>query len=855
MARELLEGKKVAEVVFASCVCLGGSMASSFVRDLKIAVRQLSKSPGFTAIAILMLALGIGATTAIFSIVEAVLLRPLPFPDPSRLMVLADVLHGADIGGNGENGVTAPDIRNYTRDTHSFSSLGGYKTTTMELGGVGEPAMVVMSRMSGGVFPALGVQPLMGRVFTQEEDDQRQLVAVLSYSTWQSRFHGDAEVLGKKILIDRRPYVVVGVMPREFEFPLAPGHLNRTEVWIPVSFEPMELTVGAASWEFHMVGRLKPRVRTAEAAVDASRVAAETVRNYPAFMAGFNMHPVVRRLDEETVEEARPLVRTLFFAVAVVLLIACANLAGLLLVRAIRRRREIAVRLALGASASALLWQAVLESLLLSLAGGLVGLALAGLALRVGVKLLPETLPRINEIGLDWGVVGFALLLALVTGVVCGLAPAFAAIRTNVNDSLKEGGRTGSSGGAHARLRSALVIAEMAVALVLLTASGLLLRSFEKMREVDLGFCPNHALAAGYDLPVKQYGTQTAVDGFNHELLRRLRQLPGVESVGLSDFLPASRNEMNSAFTAEGCMLSQGANIDLATVIHVDGDYFRAMGVPLLKGRLFTEDDKAGSQLVAIVGKKLADRSWPGQDPVGKRIRLGTQAMKTPWAVVVGEVADVKSGSPDQPMKQQYYTTVDQWEEMVGVLGMPQDLNGNGGYISVRTAMAPEEMEDTLRTTVRSIDAQLPLNQVQTMEETISESEAPRRFNTALISSFAAIAIVLAALGIYSVVAFSVALRVQEMAIRMAMGAQRLGIVRLVMASGVKLAAMGCGIGLVGAVGASYLLRSFLFGVSALDPLVLGLAAVMLLVLALVASLLPARRASTIEPVQVLRGE
>ena len=347
----------------------------SLARDLKIAVRHLLKSPGFAAIAILMLALGIGATTAIFSIVESVLMRPLPFPESDRLMVLADIIQGAEVGGNGEAGVTVPDIRNYTRDTHSFTSLGGYQGTGFELSGLGEPAILNSTRMTGGIFPALGVQPMLGRVFTQQEDDQKQQVAVLSYATWQSRFHGDRNIVGQKILLDRKPYIVIGVMPRNFEFPLVPGHLNRSELWVPMSFTEQELSQNSASnWSYQMVGRLKPGVTPAQAVMDAKTVAAETMRNYPAYMAGFTMHPVVRPLHEETIEQARPLVRTLFLAVVVVLLIACANLAGLLLVRAIRRRREVAVRMALGANASALLRQALLESLVLSITGGILGL-------------------------------------------------------------------------------------------------------------------------------------------------------------------------------------------------------------------------------------------------------------------------------------------------------------------------------------------------------------------------------------------------------------------------------------------------------------------------------------------------
>jgi putative ABC transport system permease protein len=827
----------------------------SLYRDLKIAVRHLAKSPGFAVTAVLMLALGIGATTAIFSIVEGVLLRPLPFPESDRLMVLADILAGAQVGDNGEAGVTVQDIRNYVRDTHSFSSLGGYDGASYELSGTGDPAILNAERMTGGVFPALGVQPLLGRYFTQAEDDQQQQVAVLSYATWQSRFQSDQNILGKKILLDRKPYVIIGVMPRNFEFPLVPGHLNRRELWVPMSFTEGELApTSGANWSYNMVGRLKPGVTAAQAVIDADRVAKETVRNYPAFMAGLSIRPVVRPLHEETVEQARPLVRTLFLAVAVVLLIACANLAGLLLVRAIRSKREIAVRLALGASARALLWQTILESLVLSVAGGLVGLIFASVALRVGVRLLPETLPRLNEIGLDWQVVGFALGLAVLTGVVCGLAPAFAAIRTNVNDMLKEGGRTGTAGG-HARLRSALVIAEIAVALVLLTASGLLLRSFEKMREVELGFRADHTLAASYNLPRRQYSTQASIDAFNHELLLRLQQLPGLKSVGITSFLPASGNNTNSVFVAEGYVPAKDAPMDLATTISVEGDYFQAMGIPLMRGRFLNQDDKEGSQLVVVVNRKLAEQSWPGQNPIGKRIRLGTEKMPTPWAIVVGEVADVQEGSPDAQFKQQYYFTVAQSERLAGSLASPTDLNGNGGYIALRTAMPPEQMENALRATVRSIDAQLPLDQVQTMEHAISESEAPRRFNTALISTFAAIAVLLAVLGIYSVIAFSVALRVQEMAIRMALGSQRVGVVRLVVGSGVKLAMTGCAIGLAGAWAASHLLQRFLFGVRAFDPMVLAVAAAVLLLLTAVASLLPARRAASVDMTQALRAE
>jgi predicted permease len=772
-------------------------------------------------------------------------------------MVLADRLEGADVGGNGEAGVTVPDIRAYTRETKSFTALGGYQYAGYELSGIGDPAQVNAARLTAGVWPALGVQPMLGRFFTVDEDEHSQQVAILSYATWKTRFNANPRILGTKILLDRKPYIVIGVMPRDFEFPLVTGQLNRNELWVPMSFTPQELLPqSAANWSYSMVGRLKPGISSAQAQADAERVAQEIMRGFPAMMASLRISSVVRPLQEETVEQTRPLLRTLFLAVAVVLLIACVNLAGIMLVRAIRRQREVAVRLALGARAIALLRQAILESLVLSITGGLMGLGLAALALNVGKSLLPESLPRINEIALNWPVIGFSLLLAVVTGLLCALAPAFAAFRTNVNGVLKEGGRSGTTGGGHARLRSGLVVAEIAIALVLLAASGLLLRSFEKMRSVDLGFRPERVATAAYSLPQKQYSTQASVDAFNNELLRRLRQLPGVQSAGLSSLIPANNNNNSQTFVVEGYVPPKGANMNLATASQVIGDYFGAMGISLLRGRTFTDADKSGAPLALIVSKKLADHYWPNQDPIGKRLRIGTPEMQTPWMSVIGEVADVKLNSPDQPAKEEYYTAVAQAEDSYGSLANPAtDLNGNGGYIVLRSALPPEHMESVLRSTVRAIDPQLPLTQVQTMEQAVSLSEAPRRFNTVLITSFAGAAVLLAVLGIYSVIAFSVASRVQELAIRMALGSQRMAIIRLILESGAKLAAVGCVLGLAGAAAASNLLRSMLFGVSPFDPLVLASAAIGVLLLALAASTLPAFRAASIDPMKALRGE
>src|SRR5437879_1797674 len=723
------------------------------LQDTRCTFRQLRKSPGFTATAIVMLALGIGATTAIFSIVEGVLLRPLPFPDPDRLVILGDVLEGSHCASCAHSSVTAPDIRNYMRDTQSISHLGGYRGRLFELSGTGDPAAVNATRMSGEVFAALGVPPLLGRTFTQHEDEENQQVAVLSYGMWRSRFHGDANVLGSKILLYRKPYTVIGVMPRDFEFPLNPGHVSQSELWLPLSLRPEEFTAGsAASWTSRMVGRLKPGITAEQAQSDAERVARETMRDYPAYMRSLRIHAVVTPLQEDTVEQARPLVRTLLFAVIVVLLSACANLAGLLLVRAIRRRREIAVRLALGARAATLLRQSIVESMVLSIAGGAIGLALAAVALRVGVSLLPQTLPRVNEIGLNWPVMLFALGLALLTGFLCGLAPAFAAIRTSVNETLKEGGHTGTSSGGHARLRSALMMAEIAVALTLLTASGLLLRSFEKMRDVKLGFRPDNTLAALYVLPQQRYATQSAIDEFTRTLLNDVGHLPGVDAIGITSFLPAAGNNWGIGFTIEGYVSPKGAGLNMAAMSLVESDPFEALGIRVLRGRVFTESDNAGSQLVAIVNRKMAERYWPGQEPIGKRLRRGMPETSTPWMTVVGEVDDVKLGSRDAETTPQVYQPVTQTVPSEGVLASVGELSGADGWVVLHTSMAPEQMEDTLRATVRNIDPQLPLYKMQTMEYAIAKSEAPRRFNTAIISSYAIAAVLLSVLGIYGVV-------------------------------------------------------------------------------------------------------
>jgi putative ABC transport system permease protein len=826
----------------------------TLIQDLRYGLRQLRRNPGFTATAALMLALGIGATTAMFSIVDCVLLRPLPFPRSDRLVTLSDILEGAHVGTNGV-GVTAPDILAYTRYTHSFQSLGGYQRVQYELSGVGEPTQVDAARLSAGVLPALEVRPLLGRFFTSDEVDHREAVAIVSYSFWQSRLHGAADVLGTKILLNRKPYAVMGVMPREFEFPLVPGRLDTSELWVPLTFSHQDLTTGASTWGYNMVGRLKPGVTAARAQSEAEIVAQGIMRRYPAFMTSLHIRAVVHSLKEKTTQNVRQPVEILFLGTAVVLLIACANFAGLLLVRAIRRRREIALRLALGARGGALVRQAVMESLVLSVSGGALGLGLAAAVVRGGIGWMPESLPRINEIGIDWRVAAFAFAVATFTGSLCGLAPAFTAWRTKVNEGLKEGEPTVTHGGGHARLRAALVIGEISIAQMLLVASGLLLMSFVEMRDVNPGFRPDHLLTAAYALPKVRYSTQAAVNEFNHELLRRLRHKPGAKSVGLTSVLPESEGFPLSSVVAQDYIPPKHAGMNFAAFIAVQGNYFQTMGIRLLRGRFFTPQDAENSRLVVIVNKKLAEHYWPGSNPLEKRLRTGTRTMQTRWMTIVGEVADVKFSSPDQPTLEQYYQPAKQVKKSLGALASRAGLVGNAGYVVMRTATPPSELIKALRTTVRSLDPQLPLDNIQRMEHALSESEAPRRFNTALVSAFALAALVLAALGIYSVIAFTSALRSREMALRIALGSQRRDILRLILGSAAKLAIIGSSLGLICAFAASGMLRAYVFGVSTSDPTILAVAVILVLILALAASLLPACRAANVDPMTALRHE
>ena len=818
------------------------------MRDFRLALRQLLKAPTFSLAIVLTLALGIGATTAIFSLVEGVLLRPLPFRDPERLVLLGDRL-----GDGPQLGVTASEVATYEHVAQAFSSIGAYDNTSWELSGGPLSESVDGARLTASVFPTLDVAAAVGRVFTQQEDEAHAPVAVISYALWLNRFHRDPQILGATITLDRRNYTIVGIMPRSFEFPLLPGRVGQAQLWVPMSFSADELSPSSGAWAIHLVGRMKDGVSVPQAAHDADRVAQQVMRDFPPELAAIHIRGDILPLRESVVARVRPLLRTLFLVVCIVLLISCANVATLLLVRAIRRRREHAVRLALGAHAGTILRECVSEGLALSLAGGLVGLALAALALRVTAPLLPESMPRIDAISINAYVASFGLLIAVLTGVLCSLVPAWAAIRTNLLENLKEDVRSGTGSLRHTWLRSSLVVAEIAIATVLLTVSLAFLRSYQQMLAVDSGFRPEHVLIAGYKLPAQQYGTESSIANFNREVVDRLASQPATVAVGLANTLPDTGGGGRGGFTIEGASIA-GWKLRFAPFIETYGGYFRALGISLIAGRHFTERDRSDAPLVCIVDQSMAKQEWPGQSPIGKRLHIGNPKRTLPWAIVVGVVPDVRIDAPDQPAGEEWYFPMEQPAiiEGTGVTGM---VDLSSGWIALRSMLPPEQMIGTLRSVVAGIDPRLALDPVRPMADAISAVEAPRRFNTGLITAFALAALVLAALGIYAVIAFTTSQRTQEIAVRMALGAQRGNIARLVLGSGAKIAVTGCALGILGSLSISRLVGAFLFGVSATNPIVYVASVVLMLVLALLASALPALRAAAADPAQALRSE
>lgn len=822
---------------------------SSWIRDLRYSARRLVKARGFFLIVTLMLALGIGSITAIFSLIEGILLRPLPFQDPDRLVQL-----GEHVGENSGIGITARDIRAYSTEAGAFSSMGAFAGTNFVLSGGSSPENLPAARLTSGIFPTLGVKPLLGRFFSMEEEDLRAQVAVISYTLWTERYHRDPRAIGAMIELDRKPYTIIGVMPREFEFPLQVGRLNQAQLWVPMSLTPGELSDESAGfWGYQMVARLKNRATLSQAAQDADRVSRDIMRDFPPSMSKIRIRGDVQPLSDVFTGNTKPLLRILLIAAFVILLIVCANVAILMLVRAVRGHRQHAVRLALGARPGAILRGNILEGLLLSLCGGSAGLLFAMVAVRIAVRSFARTLPRADSISINAYVALFTLGVALVTGVICSLVPAFIALRSNPIASLKENVVTSTSAASHTRLRSALVIAQVGVALVLLTASLAFLRSYQKMLAIDPGFQPQHVLVAGYRLPDEQYPTDAAVDGFNRTLVERLTNKPGIVAVGIGNTLPSAGNSGMAAYTIEGQSLD-GWKLKFAAFGSIYGNYFQALGIPLIAGRTFTDQDRADSPLVVIVSQSMAKHSWPGQNPLGKRMHVGNPKKNLPWATVVGVVEDTQIGARDQKPNDGWYVPARQPEILYGSPSSQARSIPSEGSIIVRAAIPPDEIVGTVRKAVAENDPQLALDQVRSMEDVVSITEAPRRIMTELVGTFAVTALLLALTGIYAVMSFSVTLRTQEIAIRMALGAPRIGITKLVLQSGARLALLGSAFGTVGSLAASRLLRSYLFEVSPTDPWIYAGSILLMMAIAHIAALVPAFRAASADPIAALRS-
>jgi predicted permease len=817
--------------------------------DLKFSWRQLRKSPGFTLTAVLTLALGIGGVTAIFSVVEAVLLRPMPYRDSARLYLLHERFEHLF---EGDANLSAPDVLTFALESKAFTGVGGFIGASYEASGAGTPFRARAERLTASVFPVLGIEPLLGRIFTQQEDDTSVPVTVISYGLWQERYRGNPHVIGKTIELDRRPYTIVGVMPLGFQTPFGLGGTVDRDLWVPMSFSPVEKGAEADNLDYGTVARLKPGVTPAQAQQDVDRVIAIIAAKIP----GVHLHASMRSLKEETVREARPLLRVLLAAVALILLIACANLANLLLVRAAGRRREFGVRLALGAARRMMLRQLLTESLLLSVIGGLLGVSLAIVLVHIAMASLADFIPRLNEIAVNWPVVVLAIGLTGVTGVLCGLAPALASMKVEVLDSLREGTHgTGQSRGQH-RLRNALVVTEAALAMVLLVGAGLLLRSFAKMLAADPGIETTHAMTASLALPKQDYPTQERVDVFYRELQRRIEAIPGVRSVGFSSNIPVIGRNSSRLFTAQGYVKKPNEGWSLASNYLVSGNYFDALRIPLIAGRYFdARDDQAGAPLVAIISQSFANHYFAGKDPVGIHLKVGpSYDAPMPPIQVVGVVGDVKPNHMDQDQMVQMYEPVSQaaadlgqYAAMIGVVG---DLR-----VVVRTGADPVALEADFTRIVRQSDPLLAITEMQTMDEVVASTQSSRRFNTVILTAFAAIALLLSLLGIYGVLAYTVTERAREIAIRMALGATREDVLKRTLSSALALAAIGIAGGLIASTALTRFLKSLLYGVQPLDLAAIAGATVVLLICAALAGWLPARRASAIEPMEALRSE
>jgi len=799
----------------------------SFFKDIRYGVRSLVKRPGFTAVALITLALGIGANTAIFSLINAVLIRPLPFDQPERL-----VWAWGNIRNGGNRASVSPlDYLDYRAQNNTFEQFAAMLSfaASANLTGDGEPERLVARATTGNFFQALGVAPSRGRAFTLEnEKPGNDQVAVISYDFWQKRFGGDTGLIDKKIILDGKTFTVVGVMGREFDFPAG------TQLWIPLNFDT---TPGLKQRRAHFlrpIGRLKAGVTLAQAQADTDAVARRLEASYPDTDTGWNLRMVPLR--EQIVGNLRPTLFILLGAVGLVLLIACANVANLLMAHAAARWREIAVRSALGASRWRIARQMITESVLLAQAGGTLGALLAIWGVELLVSISGDNIPSTAHVKIDPTVLAFTLLLSMVTGILFGVAPTLRALKMNLSDSLKEGGRAASEGVGRNRVRSLLVVFECALSVVLLIGAGLLIRSLVRLHNTDPGFEAQNVLTMRLDLPPKKYDTPEKIANFWEQFETRVAALPGVESVGMVSELPLSGQPNDMPYTVEGRAPGDPNQAFDHDYRRINTNYFRAFGIPFRRGRNFTPQEVRSGAKVLIISESLARQVFPNEEPLGKRLVMsfGNQSFE-----IVGIAGDVRHRALESdPFPAMYMPSFEA-----------------GSNLVIKTHGDDQKLSGAVRRELQALDPNQPVGTIRTMEQWIKISSAAPRYRTTLFALFAGLALLLSAVGIYGVMSYSVGQRTHEIGIRMALGAKQIDVLKLVIRQGMGLVALGVIIGLVGAFALTRIISTLLFGVSTKDPMTFVSVAGILAAVALVACYIPAWRATRVDPLVALRYE
>ena len=805
----------------------------NLMQDLRYAVRMLAKKPTFTAVAILALALGIGANTAIFSVVNAVLLRPLPYPHPEGLMMLWGVRDDAD-----RLNASYPDFADFRDQAETLEHVAAFQGSGVLLTGEDEPEALQGVLVSADIFPLLGVSPALGRPFTQEEDKPgAPRVIIIGHDLWERRFNRDPDLIGKDITISTRPFTVIGIMPAGFKFP---ADARKTEFLLPFAPINSDMLTRRGSHFFYIAARLKSNVTIEEAKSEVNTIARRLTESYPDTNA--RRGATLITMHDDLVKDIRLSLLVLLAAVAFVLLIACANVANLLLARAASRQKEIAIRTAVGASRFRIIRQLLTESLLLSIVGGAAGLLLALWGVDLLLAASPGNIPRLKEVTLDGRVLGFTMMVSMMTGLIFGIAPALGASNPDLNEVLKEGGRSGTEGARRARLRSLLVVSEVAICLVLLIGAGLLIKSFTHLREINPGFNPNNVLTVFLAPSRAKYPQPEHARAFFQQLVEQAKELPGVESAALVNMLPISGSNQTITFNIEGRPAPEPGTDPVGNYRKISPDYFRVMRIPLVRGRALSDRDTKDTPHVVVINESLARKYFPDEDPIGKRILIGGDDNPPPREIV-GICGDIRHEGLDKEAVPEYYLSY---------------LQNPDRYLHLVARTSSSDTASTaavLRNAIKQTDKSFYIPKIETMENMLADSIAGQRFNMLLLGVFAAVALILAAVGIYGVMSYSVSQRTHEIGIRMALGAQQNDVLKLVVGHGMLLALTGVAIGLVASYFLTRLMTSLLYGVSATDPVTFAVISVILAGVALGACLVPARRAMKVDPMVALRYE